>query len=221
MTSPNEAKGWAQSWPVRLTLLAVLAFALVFAIGVLVGFFTSHGNGPVSLGDVLAGVPILLIAAAICWQLIVQLQRLLGLGRQKAGPRTRRVKALWAFSLALGVVIGAGTVLGTKESGHDSFGSAFSAVLSESPIPTGIAIALLLALAIVVVVSIAYYRNIDEHERAAQGFASTLAFNFYILLTLAWWTAARGGLAPVHDAAITFAASVLVWYAGWLWQKYR
>ncbi len=221
MPPTTEARRWTDTWPVRLAIVIGLTFALIFSVGVIVGFFTSHTGGGISSGDVLVGTPVVLFAALICWQLIVQVQRILGLGREKSGPRTRLVKTLWAFSIALGAVIGAATVLGTKKADHTSFGSTFRAALSEAPLPPGIALALLLALGIVALISIVYFRNIDEHERAAQGFASTIALNAYILVTLAWWIAARGGLAPPYDAAITFAIIVAIWYAGWLWQKYR
>ncbi|HCF25043.1 MULTISPECIES: hypothetical protein [unclassified Novosphingobium] len=221
MTPTNDTPKWSDAWPVRLAIILALGVALIFSIGVVVGFFGSHSGTRVSPGDILVGAPVVLFAALICWLLIVQIRRLVGMDRRKTGPRTRMAKTLWTFSLALGAVIGAGLVLTSKEKSGSGFDATFRTLLSESAIPSGIAIALLLALAITALITVVYYRNIDEHERAAQGFASTLAINVYILVTLAWWTAAKGGLARPYDAAAAFVLTVFVWFAGWLWQKYR
>jgi hypothetical protein len=219
MTNKDETA--PRSLAVDLLILAGLAIALIFCIGVTVGFFSTAGDHAPAMADLLVGGGVLLIAAICGWQLIVRAARLLPLKTGKVAPSVRKSRNIWAFCLGLGFILGAAIALISIKGGETDSRNLFANLLSDAPVSPTIATVMLIGLALASVATVLLYRTTDEHERAAQEFASLIAINFYVVLVFGWAIAAKGGLVGAVDHMAVFGAVLLSWFAAWLWRRYR
>lgn len=221
MTAPDPAEAAPRSPLQEMLVLVALVFALIFCLGAVVGFFGAAGDSTPGFGAFAVGGVLVLITAVCAWQVLVRTQRLLRRDGGKVGPSVRKSRSLWAFCIGLGFVIGLAVPLIQDEAAVQGANAFTADLFSAAPISPGAAVALLIAVALIAAASVLLYRYMDEHERAAQEYASLVALNLYALVTIGWGIAAKGGLAPAVDHAVIFLAVMLCWMAVWLWRRYR
>lgn len=219
MTNISDTELSPRSQIFEIAILIVLTFSVLFCIGVVVGFVRAATNHGPTLPDVVIGSIVLLIAALCTWQLIARTQRLIRSLKQQVGPSVRKTRNLWAFFIGTGLVVGMVIPIFEKETKNHNRG--FSYFFSDAPIGPNLAIALLIGMVVLTVATVIYYRTIDEHEFVSQSFASLIAINVYVIATMAWWIATKGGLAADIQHGPIFAAVITSWIAVWLWRRYR
>lgn len=218
MTIKDEAA--PRSLAIDMLILAALAVALIFTIGVAVGFFDAAADhGPKAVDVVVGGITIL-IAVLCAWQLVARTLRLFRPPAQKVGPSVRKTRNLWAFFIGIGLVAAMAMELLKMDTGTKAPDETATMLLSDASIGPSLAAALLIGLLIVTALSVVYYRLIDEHDFASQGFASLVAINFYMFATIGWWIAAKGGFVAAPDHGAIMLAVAGVWFAVWLWRRF-
>lgn len=199
-----------------------IALGLIFVAGVLTGFIVKtveRGTFDATAMLVLAGLIALL--GLLGWMLARRIKTYLLQPDEPVGPSERKVRRVLLFTFGFAVVFGAVPIILAQQLGYDNAPRAIDALLSNAPIPPILAAVLLVLLAGTTMITIVYYRLIDEHESAAQQFASNISFNAYVFIVTAWWLAAKGGFTPPMNAGAIFASTLLVWTAVWLWRRYR
>lgn len=206
---------------IDLAILLALGFGFIFCVGVVAGFFGAAADHGPTTNDVVIGLVVLLLAALCGWQLVARTLRLLRAPREKVGPSVRKSRNLWAFFIGTGLLVGIALPLVHQESRIDGPGDLTSLLFSATPFSPSFAAALLAGLVIVTIASIYYYRVIDEHDFASQAYASLVSINVYIVVTVGWWIAARGGIAPLPSHSAIFGLVITSWIAVWLWRRYR
>lgn len=206
----------------RLAGLALLGLGLIFALGVLVGFAARHAQlADLTVKSTLIGAALVATIAAMGWGVWRQLRGHPAFRRETLSRRERKIQAIWGVSFAIGAVIGAALILFGPGDAGGSAGDLAARIVSNDPIPPWLAAGLVAILCAAGLVTIQYYRLIDEHELAAQSYASTLTFNLYMFFTATWWIAAKGGLTAPVDAGTIFLGLTVVWTAVWAWRRYR
>ncbi len=91
---------------------------------------------------------------------------------------------------------------------------------SAVPAPVAVAGAVLITAALTMG-SVLYFRAVDELERSANYWSSTIGLYAYILAYLDWFLLWRAGMVGEPSHAILFAFTVLVSASAYLWRKFR
>ena len=139
----------------------------------------------------------------------------------KLAPSVRKARAALAFSAGIGLIVGGAIAPIAYQAGKSGNPTLSDLLFGNTEISPVIAIGMLFGLILIAAVSLWYYRNIDEHDRASQEHASLVAINIYVFLTIAWWIASKGQIAPPVSALWIFVAVVVVWCTVWLLRRYR
>ena len=210
--------GWVDrlTLPVRILFLVISIFALVFAVGVVIGIgaaILEHGTlKPLSVAAAAAAIAVAALFGWFCWRLSAFWRR----PERSAYERrySRMMVALVGAGLPVGVLLGV--------AGNDKPHETLFSNMPLDPLFAGIAAAtLVLVLGGSLVL---YHRSIDDHEQQAYLWANSLAFYFLTLALPAAWLLARGGLiAPIGIGAamILLLAAFCINFTVWAWLKYR
>ncbi|MGB7653881.1 MAG: hypothetical protein WBL74_00225 [Novosphingobium sp.] len=206
----------------RYAVQGVIGLGAIFVAGVFTGLLVRMAErGTFDAKGVLIAAGLLALFAVLGW-IMVRLYKAHGLPRSEPiGPSERKIRSIWMFTFSIGAIGGALSLLLARPLGFDSASGMIDALFSNAPMPPLLAALLLALLACTTAITIAYYRLIDEHEVAAQQYASNVSFNAYALIMVAWWLAAKGGFAAPLDAGAVFAITMAVWMVVWLWRRYR
>lgn len=136
-------------------------------------------------------------------------------------PKQSRLRRIWILIIGIGALTGMIAALIEAHSGDANQVKLSQALISDAPISRLVAAILLAALVLTALASVLYYRNIDEHDRSAQEYASLVGLNTYMLLFFGWTVAAKGSLLPPVNHGAVFAAVMATSVVTWLWRRYR
>lgn len=221
--TPNSLKpaGRFTSGLYRYAVQGVIGLGAIFVAGVFTGLLVRMAErGTFDTKGVLIAAGLLALFGLLGW-IMVRLYKAHGLPRSEPiGPSERKIRSIWMIAFAIGVSVNALLLL-ARPLGFDSASGMIDVLFSNAPMPPLLAALLLALLACTTAITIAHYRLIDEHEVAAQQYASNVSFNAYALIMVAWWLAAKGGFAAPLDAGAVFAITMAVWMVVWLWRRYR
>lgn len=132
-------------------------------------------------------------------------------------PKMRTNRILLYVSLFLSLVTGIG--LAASDSGNSrDFGILLDIT---SPISQSAAVLLIFAMIVVLTLSIQWHASLDEHEKGAYNFGAVAALYSYFGISVVWWLAWRGGMAPSPDGFVIFWAVTIIWMLGWLYRRFR
>lgn len=132
-------------------------------------------------------------------------------------PKMRTNRILLYVSLFLSLVTGIGLAVSDGGNSRD-----FGILLNvTSPISQSAAILLIFAMIVVLALSIQWHASLDEHERGAYNFGAVTALYSYFGISVVWWLAWRGGMAPSPDGFVIFWAVTIIWMLGWLYRRFR
>ena len=194
-----------------------LATAAIFLIGVGVGFLAGHREKGGAMGIVpIAILVTIALALAVSIWLLVRVLRT-PTGEEPLTAKERLNRNLLVGSGALGFLLAMLMVL----SGDPA--DLHARILSDSPLPTGIAIVMVLVTGVVVpLLSIYWHRSaVDEQEADAYRTGTLFAFYVYVVGAPAWWFAWRGGFAPEPNGILIFFAVLATAGVIWFWKKHR
>ncbi|HUK02092.1 MAG TPA: hypothetical protein VLW26_07450 [Steroidobacteraceae bacterium] len=188
----------------------------------------------------------LLIAAAAAWWLLglqqTRLKRavltvlLLVLGLQGVVGTTALMKVVlathtfwrpWGWQLKVFLAQNLLCFAGATPGSLALFLATFSkehpfAIFSNSPVPLAIALFAIASWLIGMAINKGWwYFSADEHDRRADDVGNLAGWALFVILTPAWWVAARAGLMPQPDAMILWIAAVTVSAIGYFWRKNR
>lgn len=202
----------------RVALIAVTGIGVIFAAGVLIGFFTAHieqGGGALSAlqWTVVLGVAALLL---LCVALFLK-QVPAFFGTSAASNRREKLnRRIMTGALLLGVVIGMVMTISGKGAGDAS-------PFSSGPLPPLTALILAGVTAIFMpLISYYWHKNAtDELEEAAYRDGAMWACYFYWTVSSTWWLLWRGGMAQPVNGVLIFFGTIFVSLTVWMWKKYR
>lgn len=189
--------------------LATLAlFLLGVAVGVMLGWAERGAISPKAIGALVTG---LVLGGLAAWQA-------LRLYRKQAGGmvsrRTRNSRNVLMICVLVGMV--GGVALSMGGIGNDGM-----AALSNGPIaPWSAAVMIAIWAVLTPILSVIWWRNIDEHEKAAYSASALLALNLYIIATPTWWLLWRAGMAGPVEPMLVFVAVIAAWGIGWMKGRY-
>ncbi|HTV78272.1 MAG TPA: hypothetical protein VMF03_08445 [Steroidobacteraceae bacterium] len=133
-------------------------------------------------------------------------------------PRTRRsVNLLWLATAIVAASALALVVDGARSAGPrvDSFGDWIN-----SPISRGLACFVIAGWLLGMAINKWWwYFSADEHERRSDDFGNLLAWAVFLIVTPAWWVAARAGLVPRPDAMLLWLVTSVIAALGWFWRR--
>lgn len=218
MTVTNDAarEGAAPSPLATGLKLVASALGAIFCAGGAVGAFAAMAEDGVYKP---LGIAVTALFAGLAIGLAAVFARQWQRSRaEPVGPRTRRSRTMTIISGAVGGIIGLLLVLGQMQMNPD----ASAHELMTAPIP-GWTAAVLIALLVTVIpwVTWQWHRNVDEHENQAYRDGTVAGIYAYALLSLCWWLAERGGMAPAPDGIVIFFVTFGVWGAVWMWRRLR
>jgi len=200
-----------------LYLLAVVAFAGLSAsakvANVLVAAKTH--SVPWAWQTVCVFATNLVIGVGAIWSLwwLKPWKELKGSG-EPLSPSTRKAKKLLGLAALVSGVAPLMLFGGTFSKTHPF------ALFSNGPVPLWIAIFVigtwLLGQAIN---KWWWYFSADEHERKADDFGNLLGWALFIVVTPAWWVAARAGLLPQPNAMLLWVVAVALSATGYFWRR--
>ncbi len=134
--------------------------------------------------------------------------------REPLSPSTRKAKNLLGLAALVCAVAPLALVVGTFTKTHPF------AFFSNSPVPVWIAIfaigSWLLGQAIN---KWWWYFSADEHERKADDLGNLAGWALFMVVTPAWWVAARAGLLPQPNAMLLWIAAIAVSATGYFWRR--
>jgi hypothetical protein len=133
---------------------------------------------------------------------------------EPVSPGTRRMNTFMGLSgvvAALGVMV---LIFGTR-SAENPYG-----LFSNGPVSRGIALFAISCWLLSSVLNKWYwYFSADEHERKADDVGNLLGWALFMIVTPAWWVAARAGLLPQLDAMLLWVVAMAVSATGYFWRR--
>ena len=201
----QQRDGWVNRLgPASRTVAIIAAFVLgLFAIGMVAGFsyaVIEDGKLPTKPLAYLIFAGMIGLVALTGWVLLSLFR---SIHPERMSGFDKRYWKMWAVLAGLSVPLGIGiAVLGLNEDA-----SFVSMVLSSAPIaPLTAILGSILLSAVLIVSMVIYFRAIDDHEKHAYLWSSTVAFHFFALAFPLHWLLARGGLVP----ALTIGIALLI-----------
>lgn len=196
-------------WLILAPILAIGAIA--FGVGIIAGAVQAGGRH--GAGFYIAIALAVAILAGAVWLTL----RILPSYKLPRSPRMRQGRVLLYASGAMGVVIGAASILFQRDDPRGML----RIVTGEEPIPQALAWLLVVAMAASLLISIRWHRLLDEHERAAYDFGAVAAIYVYFSFSVIWWLLWRAQIAPAVDGVAIFIVTAATWVLGWLVRRYR
>ena len=225
MTDMSELDGAEAEGNVGRSLawITVAAIGTVFTAGAIVGVISAATED----GQALSLTAMALVAGlvAIIGALIYAQWNLARRLRIGGGPMTSREKLNRNIMVGCGLI---GAVMGAALVATDGMMSDGTptdplAILTDTPLPIGIAVALAIFWA-VILPAVAWFwhtRAIDEQEANAYRDGGYYAAYAYLIGAPAWWFLWRGNLVAEPDGTTIFCLFAIIWTAVWFWKKYR
>jgi hypothetical protein len=136
---------------------------------------------------------------------------------EPVSPRTRRTHKLFWLSIAVVAVSTLGLILGTTlpNAKDMTFGTFFN-----SPVSPAIAMFAITGWLVGMAINKWWwYFSADEHERRADDFGNLLGWALFLIVTPAWWVAARAGLLPQPNAMVLWLVAGWVSAIGYFWRR--
>ncbi len=198
----------------RPLLAIALSLVAVIGCGMTAGMLVSHLDHGGGAPSVAFGVILLLVAGATLAAAVIALR----LARTiVVSPRTKVGRAQWVMisSIAIGMSIALVLPLDDMEAMYRA---------TDPVEPAGLAptlFALVMLLVVTPLASLLWHRSADELDRASSGAAAVAAIYVYMLASMAWWVAWRGGLTGAPDPFAIFWAVLAVYWIVFLFRKYR
>lgn len=212
MTEPDELPEDAGFDARAAAIAAVAGIVFLFAAGALTGMLAAAFQEGVRSPLKFAGIAALVVAAMLGCLWVLR-RRLGGLWAGPVSPRIRRARLLMAFFLVIGAAIG---ILLSEFGPVDLWGG------SARELSPTLAIAVILVWVVVVpIATIAWWRQIDEHEALAYKDGGFFAANAYATIAPAWWFGWRAGLFPAPDQIAIFLVTMSVWGAVWFVRRFN
>jgi hypothetical protein len=199
---------------VRVIRLCLTLFAMVFLVGIAVGFWAGHskqGGGSFSTAAI---VVIGLWLLSIALLLIPAVRDIRALSASlTALPRRERVSLQF---LGIATVVGLIGGVATFASNEAGWFINRSGALS----PTVAVITSVLLATLAPWMTWRWWHAIDEHERSAYADGAQYAGHFALFAGMAWWVLARARLVPEPDVITLIIAMSFVWTGVWLRRRY-
>jgi hypothetical protein len=201
--------------PLLLALVAWMGFGALLAMGkVLVATHTLWGPWAWQTTVMLAGN--LVIGVGAIWAMLWMRpwKALQILDDEPVSPATRKAKNLLGMSALVAAPGALVLYYGAFSEGHPN------AMFSNRPVPLWVAIfAIACWLLSQAINKWWWYFSADEYERRADDFGNLLGWAVFLIVTPAWWVAARAGLLPHMDAMVLWVVAVGVSAVGYFWRR--
>jgi hypothetical protein len=131
-------------------------------------------------------------------------------------PRTRRTNRLLGLAGLIAIAGALVLIVGTNTRENPS------GLFSNGPVSLVIAIVAIACWLLSMLINKWYwYFSADEHERRADDVGNLLGWAVFMIVTPAWWIAARAGLLPQLDAMILWMVATGVSAIGYFWRRNR
>jgi xanthosine utilization system XapX-like protein len=204
------------------------ALALLYLLGIVVvaGFSASANigkvlvatktlSGPWAWQTVCAFASNLVIGVGAIWGLwwLKPWKELKGSG-EPLSPSTRKAKKLLVLATIVCAVSPLALFFGTFSKAHPS------AFFSNSPVPLWIAIVTIGSWLLGQAINKWWwYFSADEHEQKADDFGNLLGWAVFMVVTPAWWVAARAGWLPQPNAMLLWVVALAFSATGYFWRR--
>lgn len=130
-------------------------------------------------------------------------------------PSVKKSKRIMVLSMIVGAALGMYMAIAlAADPGRFDF---FSNSHMNSTVA---AVAIASWLLIVPLLTLAWWRNVDEHEKEAYREGAMVSSHAYLFIVPSWWLAARAGWVPAQDPMIVLVLVGIIWSVVWLYRKY-
>ena len=129
-------------------------------------------------------------------------------------PRGKRVRWFLAGLVLFGAIVSLPLIMADGPDGERI------SLYGNGPVPAWAATAMV-AMWLVVMPALAIFgrRNSDDFGRTTADWASMVGFQFFAIVTPAWWMGWRGGFLPEPEAMLIFVAALVVMTIANTWKR--